>query len=402
VDVRVGGALGPRVRITGTRIEGLAVTRPGVATRALGVTPGMTYHPGAARAAAARLSQLGVFTGAEFTGIEGGPRWEEGVLAFRVREPRYNRFEGAVGLQGEAGVAGLAVLELGNLLGTARAAELAWQSRGRGLSDLRMRYREPFVLGLPVSADLGLLQELQDSTYTRTRWGVRIGHTLGSGDRVEAGLEEERVVRTRGTAVTVGSTNTVFAYERDGRDDRLAPRRGTRVRLSGTGVAKRSRANTAGAVESRSRAGVAAAIVEWNRPLGPSTGLSWEVRGDGRFASEGVLEDHERTPVGGANTLRGQDEAAFRADRVVLSRLEWRAFPGSAGERVALFWDHARMWTRVDLGEGVTRPETRDVDGVGLGLRLRAAGGWVDVDYGLEPGRGFLEGRVHLRLVSTF
>ena len=32
----------------------------------------------------------------------------------------------------------------------------------------------------------------------------------------------------------------------------------------------------------------------------------------------------------------------------------------------------------------------------------RAAGGLVDVDYGLEPGRGFLEGRIHLRLVSTF
>jgi len=44
----------------------------------------------------------------------------------------------------------------------------------------------------------------------------------------------------------------------------------------------------------------------------------------------------------------------------------------------------------------------RDVDGIGAGLRLRAAGGLVDLDYGVEPGRGFLDGRIHLRLVSTF
>jgi len=45
---------------------------------------------------------------------------------------------------------------------------------------------------------------------------------------------------------------------------------------------------------------------------------------------------------------------------------------------------------------------TQNADGVGVGLRLRAAGGLVDVDYGLAPGRGFLDGRIHLRLVSTF
>ena len=41
-------------------------------------------------------------------------------------------------------------------------------------------------------------------------------------------------------------------------------------------------------------------------------------------------------------------------------------------------------------------------DGIGFGLRLDAAGGTVGVDYGLEPGRPPLEGKIHLRLVSTF
>ena len=410
VNVRLSGALGPRVRVDGVRIDGLHTTRRDVAERALGRLSGVLYNPVAARAAAVRLGTLGVFSRVEFTGLEGGPQWQAGTLGFKVEEPRYNRFEGAVGVQGQAGMVGLATLELGNLLGTARAAALGWQSRGAGRSDFNVRYVEPFLAGLPFRLEAALVQQLQDSTYTRTRWGFRIGHALGTGDRIEAGLEEERVVQTRGAARTADLQNTVFAYERDGRDDRVAPRRGTRLRLSGTGVLKRETVRTplAGAAPAqRSRAGVVDARAEWHRRTGAATGVALELWGAGRFASERILADYERTPVGGASTLRGHDEDAFRADRVALSRFEYRWFPGEAGEQVSLFWDHAQLFTRTPVLDALGNPAgdrrvSRGADGVGLGLRLRAAGGLVDVDYGLEPGRGFLEGRIHLRLVSNF
>lgn len=406
VDVRLSGALGPRVLAEHVRIDGLKVTRRDVAERALGRLSGLPYNPAAARAAAQRLGALGVFSRAEFSGLEGGPQWQAGTLAFRVEEPRYNRFEGAVGVQGQAGVVGLASLELGNLLGTARAAALGWQSRGGGRSDFKVRYTEPFLGGLPFRLEAGLVQELQDSTYTRTRWGARLGHVLGTGDRIELGIEEERVVQTRGAAANADLQNTVFAFERDGRDDFVSPRRGTRVRVTGTGVFKREtlRSPLPGErAEHRSRAGLADARIEWNRPTGPGSGVALELWGAGRFSSDDVLAEYERTPVGGATTLRGHDEEAFRADRVALSKLEYRWFPGGAGERVLLFWDHAEMLTReVAIAAGPARSVRRSADGVGLGLRLRAAGGLVDLDYGLEPGHGLLDGRIHLRLVSTF
>ncbi len=410
VDVRLSGALGPRVQVSGVRIDGLRVTRADVAGRALGRLTGQPYDPAQARAAAARLAQLGVFSRTEFTALEGGPQWEAGTLAFRVEEPRYNRFEGAVGVQGRSGVVGLAALELGNLLGTARSAALGWQSRGGGRSDFRVRYAEPYLAGLPFRLELALAQQLQDSTYTRTRWGARLAHALGPGDRIEMGLEEERVVQTRGAARTATLQNTVFGYERDGRDDRLAPRRGARLRMTGTGVSKREtlRAPLAGEPSSRrSRAGVAEAHFDWHQPTAAASGVALELWGVGRFSSERVLPEYERTPVGGATTLRGHDEEAFRVDRVLASRLEYRWFPGALGERVALFWDHARLFTRLAVTDtaGVAigdRAVSRDTDGIGFGLRLRAAGGLVDLDYGLEPGRGFLDGRIHLRLVSTF
>jgi outer membrane protein assembly factor BamA len=410
VDVRLSGALGPLVHVSGVRITGLQVTRRDVAERALGRWLGVPYNPQAARASAARLAQLGVFSRAEFTGLEGGPQWESGVLAFQVTEPRYNRFEGALGLQGQAGVVGRATLDLGNLLGTARSAALGWQSRGRGRSDFNVRYTEPYVGGLPFRLELALVQQLQDSTYTRTRWGVRVGHALGTGDRIELGLEEEQVVQTRGEARTANLQNTVFAFERDGRDDRVAPRHGTRLRVSGTGVSKREtlRGALAGTPATRrARAGVVDARIEWQQATGAGSGVALELWGAGRFTSERVLAPFERTPVGGASTLRGHDEEAFRADRVALSRLEYCWFPGGAGERVSIFWDHARMLTREPVLDALgavrgDRAVMRAASGVGLGLRLRAAGGLVDLDYGLEPGRGFLDGRIHLRLVSTF
>ncbi len=405
VAVRLSGALGPRVTVESVRLDGLAVTRRDVAERALGRLAGLPYNPDAARAGAARLATLGVFARVGEPVLEAGPRWERATLVIPVTEPRYNRFEGALGVQGGGAVVGLASLDLGNLLGTARVASLAWQSRGAGRTDLSMRYVEPFVVGLPYRLELGLVQQMQDTTYTRTRWGVRVGHGLGAGDRIELGHEEERVVQTRGAVQQAALQHTSFAWERDGRDDRLSPRRGVRARLAGAGVFKRETLRAPGPLESatrRARAGTAECTIEAHRPLGARTGVALELEAQGRFAGDAVLEPWERTPVGGARTLRGHDEEEFRVDRVVRSRLELRAFPGSVGEHVALFWDHAELFTREVVAPTGTALRRRGADGVGLGLHLVTGTGRVDVDYGLAPGRGALDGRIHLRLVSTF
>lgn len=404
VAVRLSGALGPRVLVDAVRLDGLVTTRRDVADRALGRLAGLPYNPEASRDAAARLATLGVFARVGAPTLEAGPQWEHATLVIPVSEPRYNRFEGALGLQGAAGLVGLASLDLGNLLGTARSASLAWQSRGGGRTDLRMRYVEPFVAGLPYRVELRLVQQMQDSTYTRTRWGVRLGHGLGADDRIELGHEEERVVQTRGAVQQAALQNTSFTYERDGRDDRLSPRRGVRARVSGAGVFKREtrRASVAGpAGTRRSRAGTAELVLEMHRPLQARTGLAWELAAQGRFAGSTVLEPWERTPVGGARTLRGHDEEEFLVDRAVVSRLEARAFPGTIGEHIALFWDHAEMFTREPEPTG-PRVRRRSADGLGLGLHLVTGAGRVDVDYGVAPGRGALDGRIHLRLVSTF
>ena len=400
VALSYAGTRGPRVMISGLRVEGLKVTRPEVATRSLGRLAGRPWDRAAALAARERLAQVGLFRNVSFEGLEGEADWSWARLVYRVEEPRYNRFEAVAGFQGDAGTAGLARLELGNLLGTGRSAALRWESAGRGRSDFEAHYAEPLLFGAPLRLEGVMQQQIQDSLYARTRWGWRARFTLGAQERLEVGWERERVVQERGELERAEIQSTLFALERSTLDEPLAPRRGTRTRLEAAQAFKREILRPVG--ERSSRASAAELRGEWHRPLGRGAGLSLELAGAGRFSSQRVLPLFERYPVGGAASLRGYDEEAFRVDRFALSRLEWRWFLGPGGQRAFLFWDHAVMGTRLQFPQGGDRLEALQRDGVGFGLRLETASGLVGVDYGLEPGRPPLEGKIHLQLVSTF
>ena len=400
VSLRYAGTRGPRVGISRVRIDGLKVTRPEVAVRSMGRLAGRPWDREVALAARERLAQLGLFRNVSFEGLEGEADWSQARLVYRVEEPRYNRFEAVAGFQGDAGTAGLARLELGNLLGTGRTVALRWESRGRGRSDFEANYAEPLLFGAPLRLEGVVQQQIQDSLYARTRWGGRARFTLGAQEQLEAGFEEERVVQERGELERAEIQSTVFALARNTLDEPLAPRRGTRTRLEATQSFKREVLRPQGSGHARGSA--VELHGEWHLPLGRAAGLTLELSGAGRSSSQRVLPLFERYRVGGATSLRGYDEEAFRVDRFALGRLEWRWFLGQAGERAFLFWDHAAMATRLALPQGGDRLEVLERDGLGFGLRLVAAGGLVGVDYGLEPGRPPLEGKIHLQLVSTF
>lgn len=401
VDVRLSGARGPLVTIGEVRLEGLHATRRDVALRAMGKLEGRPYDPEAVRAGEQRLRQLGVFRRVEYLGLAGAGDWRRGVLRWKVEEPRYNTFEGAAGLQGGGKPVGLAKLDLGNVLGTARAVSLAWQSRGPGLTEFGARYAEPLVLGTPLRLELALQQSIQDTIYTRFRWGARARMALGAREMIEGGFEKEQVVQTSGEVSSADLSSVTFALERDARDSPFLPRRGTWSRLSGTRTDKQE---VLRATSTRRDAQTSAAelSVDWHQPMTSVQGLALELRAAGRFSSQEILADWERWPLGGASSLRGHDEEAFRVDRFVLTRTEWRFFVGPRGERLALFWDHAEMQTRRPQPDGTSPLQREAADGVGIGMRLPGAGGLVDLDYGLEPGRTFLEGKIHLRLVTAF
>jgi hemolysin activation/secretion protein len=223
---------------------------------------------------------------------------------------------------------------------------------------------------------------------------------LSGREHVEAGYEAERVVQEHESIEEANLDNTVFAFESSTLDAAFGARHGMKLRLGATEVFKRERLRPSGIRSAHASA--AELAFEWHRPVSAATGLDVELHGSGRFGTQRVLPFYERTPLGGASTLRGFDEDQFRVDRYALSRIEWSRFLGPAGSRAFLFWDHAWMSTRrsdVALGE---RTDAVSRDGFGFGLRLPAAGGLVGLDYGLASGRPPLEGKIHVRLVSQF
>jgi len=400
VDIVLSGTLGPLVTITRARVEGLHVTRQDVVERAMGPIASRPYDARTAENARQRLEQLGLFSRVTWDGLRGESDWRFGQLVYTVVEPRYNSFDGVVGVQGDAGTVGSARLELGNLLGTGRQLGLAWESRGSGRTDLAVHYREPLLLGLPLAARLGVEQQVQDTFYVRTRWGARLAYAVTAQEEIEAGYEQERDVQERGEVEEAQMQYTVFGAERNALDRRIGARRGSRVRVEAAGIFKRERLRPPGT--RKATASAVSTTGEWHRPFGPRSGVTLEWNAAGRFSSQRVLPLYERYPVGGSATLRGYDEEAFRVDRYVVTRLEWRWFFGEGAPRAFVFWDHGWMATREPTLPVGDRLDVLHRDGYGVGLRLEAAGGIVGIDYGLEAGRAPLDGKIHLRLVSTF
>jgi outer membrane protein assembly factor BamA len=397
--LRMSGAGGPRVTITGVDIQGLHATRPRFAARTLNGAIGKPYDPAAAEAGRDRLLQLGLFRQVSWQGLAGEPNWKNARLQYQVEELHYNQFEGVIGSRPGGGTSGLLRLELGNLAGTGRVLGARWEGRGPASELISAHYVEPQLLGAPLHLEFFVEQERQDTLFTRERLGGGLQFLISAHDRLETGLEESHVLDPRAGVTEADLQTTTFALERDTRDGPFVPRRGSRARLSASQSFKRELLAAGG--QDKARASAIEGLVELYRPIRPHLGLAWQLQGAGRFSSQDVLSEFERYPLGGAATLRGFDEQAFRVDRYGLSRAESRWFPGRTGQHVALFWDHAWTSTRVPTDTG-TREDVAQHDSFGFGLRFEGPSGLIRVDYGLEAGRSPSEGKLHLQLMSSF
>ena len=90
-------------------------------------------------------------------------------------------------------------------------------------------------------------------------------------------------------------------------------------------------------------------------------------------------------PVGGGTNLRGYPEESFLAKRYATATFEAGVRVLPEGNRAYAFFDAAviRPWD----GGAAKHPSS-----YGFGVRVRGAGGWVRLDYGIPAGEGPLVG----------
>jgi len=381
---------GRRMRLLQTIFEGRGATRPAYLERVSNLKRGDPIRPSDAERARDRIERTGLFADVA------GP-WLTGVtdagasLVYRMTPLPQNRVEGAAGYDGSRRtLSGFVHVELGNLFGTGRRLNTSWDRYDVHRSALSLAYREPYLIGLPVAADVALTQTIEDTTWTSDGIRGAIEGDLGGGVTARIGLSRERTVGSYpGSSSRTSRVATILGTGYDGRSQ--AGTRGSRLDFE---MARGSLERTPRLAEGEGTLTTIAMHGERNFLLGRRGHFRAECIG-GWVEGPDSLPRPDAIGLGGGASLRGYPEQAFRTLGYGLARLEAGIHMLPEGNRVYIFLDGAvlRPWP-----SGAKERKA----GYGFGLRVRGAGGWVRFDYGIPSGTSPLAGRIHFRLETRF
>ncbi len=393
-QVRIAVEEGPFVRVDTIRFTGNRVTRAGVLLREMRLAPGAPYDQrrvDRALQALRRLPFLLEVRGATLEQEGDTGRW---ALVVAVREASATRFEGGLGYAPGPGglthaLTGTFTLDFDNLLGTGRGGHVSWGRQGPAASDLNLRYRELWVLGHPLSAEVDLMVR-QRPGYVENGVGAGLVLALSPDLGVRVGLRRGgvrpdssgfgRFFQSRTWALEGG-----LQYDR--RDNRWNPRSGFLYR----GRFSYGRALRGGGGQVHRQY---ALDLTHFLPLGKRSVLAAGLHSAGVKEGDRVAPD-ARLRLGGTTTIRGHREEVFLAAQAAWANLEWRMLMGRRS-RAFLFFDLGYL-------------DDPEVDGghlfpIGYGVGLRAVSrlGMIGLDYGLTKGDSPAQGKVHVRMVNEF
>lgn len=386
---------GPRAEIESVRVFGNSSTADAVVARIGGVRPGDAWSARKLEGMSARLRREGLFVSVGEPRVVRGTRDNLVGVELEVEEGPSNSIFGVLGYNpdpaGGGEVVGNVDVRLRNIQGTARRASFRFERQGQDVRDLAFRYREPWLLGTPISLEVGAAQALRDTLYSRTDLDLGLSVPVGDATTVLVSAErrESSFDDAAGQNVSETATGGSAALTHDARDRRVNPGRGWRTRLLlGARETKEG--------ELRSRAEVdAQALVPWGRRWV----ISEEVGFRGVQSTAGSPPLYEQYFLGGTNTVRGYRQEQFHGDRLWWIRSELR-YRLSVRSRAYAFADAGGY--RFD-GSGGEPGDSDVVAGGGVGMSLETRGsGVVRVELALGRGDGFSDAKVHVGLEQEF
>ena len=358
------------------RIEGAPGTRPEVFTRLLSMKPGDIYDREAVDSWLKRLERLKFLdhTGATalFLGELGNL-----VLIQNLQEGRSGHFAAAMGWDGDDLEGGGEVLFL-NLAGTARELEVSARTTDWGGLNASLRYREPWLFGIPLSLELEAQQETPESSWVNREaslsiiWEMYMMEVKGGagiwrgyppdGSRQEYDYGLAGILYRAGRRVPQGWQGINLQFE---------ARAGNRTGQDTSGVLTMAETEIRG---------------DWFRGF---LGLGGEILSGGVMQGdwfEGLLRQ-----LGGQQTLRGYPDNTFRAVRYIVARPELSI--GETETRMYLFCDMAALET----------PDETMRYPVGCGAGMRGTSGifLADAAAGFPIKEGLGSARLYLRIMAT-
>lgn len=299
---------------------------------------------------------------------------------------------------------GLVNIGIRNLFGGGRKMHIFWQKQDEFSDEFKVFYREPFMLGLPFHSQIGMNRLVRDTTFIE--WQYDLNFELPLSDALSAfvafssrNVVPDSLASRRIRLPQTESFTTETGLRWDVRDQIQNPRSGALLEVA---FALSSQKNTGpqylieedslrpSVTLQRMRADFSLFIPTFRRQL-LSNHFHMEFienRGD-------VLRSPDQVWFGGATTVRGFREAQFFARRVFWLNSEYRFILGPQA-RFFFFTDNA-LFNR-------EFPEVLEdwLTSYGLGLRFAGPLGVVQIDYGLESGAPFREGKLHFRIINEF
>ena len=376
--VQVVVSPGPLVHVDAVRFKGNQTTREDVLLRHISFVAGEVYDQRRVDAFVRRLQNLPfidrVYT-PELVSIG-----DEMGLVIGLEESHHTRIEGVLGVGSGQGLTGEIALDVLNFSGGGREGYALWSRQGVGLSNLRVSYREPYVLNSPLSG-WGEVEMFARTGYVTHKFGGGADVSVGEGARFFGGVAHRRVLPDS-AGLGFYESERMWSLE------------------SGVRFDRRGHAMSGWVAEIRGEMGeVSDGIrrVQWgvDGQVFLPVGRQSIIAGRARALWVGQKGDVPQTAgiwLGGTESLRGYREEMFWGTNAGWVNVEWRWLLGPK----------TRLFAFVDAGRIEGAGSRSWPVSYGVGLLADGRMGAVGIDYGLPWGESLGQGMVHVRMVSAF
>jgi outer membrane protein insertion porin family len=299
---------------------------------------------------------------------------------------------------------GLVNVGVRNLFGTGRKLHIFWQKQDRYSDEFSLSYKEPFILGLPFHTALGINRLLRDTTYLEWKYHFKFELPLNeslsafvtfTGREVTPDSLASHRLRLPQTSSFFTETGILW----DLRDNLKNPRKGVFLDISFSFGRQKNNGplylimeDSLNTSETLQKVG---AEFSFFLPTFKQQVFANRIHAEIIANSTGIVRTPDQIWFGGATTLRGYREAQFSGERVIWINSEYRILLGPL----------TRLFGFVDNGYFLKKfpEESSDyLTGYGLGVRLTAPIGLLQIDFGLEEGAPFREGKIHISLINEF
>ncbi len=376
--VQVVVSPGPLVHVDAVRFKGNQTTREDVLLRHISFVAGEVYDQRRVDAFVRRLQNL-PFIDRVYT-PELVSTGDEMGLVIGLEESHHTRIEGVLGVGSGQGLTGEIALDVLNFSGGGREGYALWSRQGVGLSNLRVSYREPYVLNSPLSG-WGEVEMFARTGYVTHKFGGGADVSVGEGARFFGGVAHRRVLPDS-AGLGFYESERMWSLE------------------SGVRFDRRGHAMSGWVAEIRGEMGeVSDGIrrVQWgvDGQVFLPVGRQSIIAGRARALWVGQKGDVPQTAgiwLGGAESLRGYREEMFWGTNAGWVNVEWRWLLGPK----------TRFFAFVDAGRIEGAGSRSWPVSYGVGLLANGRMGAVGIDYGLPRGESLGQGMVHVRMVSAF